>query len=187
MLSLLKTKSRTPQQACRGAAGEHLAVGEAEAGELGHQRHDVANGIDHCLLVEGAVAEHVALVDGRLPAAAGRIELLLAADWPRRPLRIIDPVHGKPSVTLWRILQPADGDFAGASRSTRVELEPVTGRSHQLRVHLQALGHPIVGDALYAPAQVLALSPRLLLHACRLELPHPADGTVRVFTSPAPF
>jgi tRNA pseudouridine32 synthase/23S rRNA pseudouridine746 synthase len=68
-----------------------------------------------------------------------------------------------------------------------VELEPVTGRSHQLRVHLAALGHPILGDELYAGPAALARAPRLLLHAAELALPHPADGTVMRFASPAPF
>jgi tRNA pseudouridine32 synthase/23S rRNA pseudouridine746 synthase len=71
--------------------------------------------------------------------------------------------------------------------TTRLELEPVTGRSHQLRVHLQALGHPILGDPLYAPAQVAGAAPRLLLHACELRLDHPVTGTALAFCSTAPF
>ncbi len=98
----------------------------------------------------------------------GLVDLPLAADWPRRPLQQVDPVHGRPSRTLWRILGREGGD-------TRLELAPLTGRSHQLRVHLLALGHPIVGDALYAPPEDAARSPRLLLHARRLEVPHPLE------------
>lgn len=115
------------------------------------------------------------------PAGAeGVIELPLAADWPRRPLQKVDPEHGRPSTTRWRVLS-VQGDTA------RLALEPVTGRSHQLRVHLQAIGHPILGDALYAPPQVRDRAPRLLLHACALRLEHPAGGEALAFDSPAPF
>ncbi|CAN5199777.1 RluA family pseudouridine synthase [soil metagenome] len=121
---------------------------------------------------------YLALVDGRLapalePDGWGLIDLPIALDWPRRPLRVIDAASGKPSQTRWRSVA-----FDDAADSTRVELEPVTGRSHQLRVHLQALGHPILGDALYAPEAVQAKAPRLLLHACSLRLVHPASGAL---------
>lgn len=126
---------------------------------------------------------YIALVAGRLetaPEGWGSIDLPILLDWPNRPLRIVDPVQGKPSLTRWRVLGYEGGN-------TRVELEPVTGRSHQLRVHLRALGHPILGDALYAPAEVQAMAPRLLLHACSLSLAHPASGDELRFESPAPF
>lgn len=90
------------------------------------------------------------------------VDLPLRADWPNRPRQKVDPLQGKPSRTRWRVLAHEDG-------RTRVELEPVTGRSHQLRVHMLALGHPIIGDTLYAPAA--AQGPRLLLHARGLALP----------------
>jgi tRNA pseudouridine32 synthase/23S rRNA pseudouridine746 synthase len=112
----------------------------------------------------------------------GLIDLPIVVDWPRRPLRIIDEERGKPSQTRWRSLA-----FDEASGSTRVELEPLTGRSHQLRVHLQALGHPILGDALYAPAALAAAAPRLLLHACVLGLAHPLSTEPMRFESPPPF
>lgn len=135
---------------------------------------------------------YVAVVDGR-PVATPEdhggwalIDLPIAVDWPRRPLRVIDHDAGKPSQTRWRIsanpsVQDSDQD------SARLDLEPVTGRSHQLRVHLLALGHPILGDALYAPTDVLARAPRLLLHATRLQLMHPTTGEPLRFDSPAPF
>ena len=110
------------------------------------------------------------------------IDLPIAADWERRPLRVIDAEKGKPSLTHWRALV-VDVDAA----STRVELQPVTGRTHQLRVHLAALGHPILGDALYADAQALARAPRLLLHATHIAFDHPGTGQPLAFTSPAPF
>ena len=131
---------------------------------------------------------YLAVVSGRLePNSAGEdgwstIDLPIAADWPNRPLRIIDHERGKPSRTRWRVT----GGSTDAA-TTRLELEPVTGRSHQLRVHLRALGHPILGDALYAPPDIQALAPRLLLHASELRFAHPATGLPLVFTSPAPF
>jgi len=132
---------------------------------------------------------YIAVVDGHLvspPDASGTpwgvIDLPIIVDWPNRPRRIIDPQSGKPSVTRWRVLSHNAPDG-----TTRVELEPVTGRSHQLRVHLLALGHPIVGDALYASPRVQAMAPRLLLHACSLELSHPVTAQPMRFVSPAPF
>ena len=109
------------------------------------------------------------------------IDLPIQVDWPNRPLRIIH-AEGKPSVTRFR---PVQYDFS--ARTTRLELEPITGRSHQLRVHLQALGHPLLGDALYAPTPVQQLAPRLLLHASRLELHHPVHAMLYVWESPADF
>jgi len=110
------------------------------------------------------------------------IDLPLELDWPNRPKHIVDFQKGRPSVTRWRVLSP-DGERNG----TRLELEPVTGRSHQLRVHLQAIGHPILGDDLYASPDAVARASRLLLHACALTLPHPATGVLLSFVSAAPF
>jgi tRNA pseudouridine32 synthase/23S rRNA pseudouridine746 synthase len=127
---------------------------------------------------------YIAIVAGRpeTPSQAwGTIDLPLIVDWPNRPLRIVDPVRGKPSVTRWRVLGPRE---AGG---TRVELEPVTGRSHQLRVHLREIGHPILGDALYAPPAVQAQAARLLLHACALSFAHPVTGERMSFAAPEPF
>ena len=133
---------------------------------------------------------YVAVVDGHMAgdasAAAGDgwqlIDLPIAVDWPNRPLRIIDAEHGKPSQTRWRAIS-----FDKGLQATRVELEPITGRSHQLRVHLKAMGHPILGDQLYAPVAVLARSPRLLLHASELELTHPASSKALHFSCEADF
>lgn len=120
-----------------------------------------------------------AVVAGLVAAEEGAIELPLAADWPRRPRQCVDFERGKAALTRWRVL----GRDAAAAR-TLLQLEPVTGRAHQLRVHLLAIGHPIVGDALYAPEPA---APRLLLHACALALPHPLDGALLELTSPVPF
>ena len=131
---------------------------------------------------------YVAVVAGRIDMAAEAtggwsvIDLPIAPDWPNRPRRIIDASLGKPSVTRWR---PISHD--AKLGSTRIELEPVTGRTHQLRVHLQALGHPILGDTLYAQADIAQGSARLLLHATRLELRHPLTGEMLVLDSPPPF
>ncbi|MEJ7928974.1 RluA family pseudouridine synthase [Ramlibacter sp. AN1015] len=128
---------------------------------------------------------YVAVVAGRMPPPDtedgwGEIDLPLGADWEMRPRQRVDALHGRPSVTRWRILERS-------ARSTRVELEPVTGRTHQLRVHLLALGHPILGDTLYAPAGAPSAPPRLLLHASGLALDHPAGGAPLHLRSPPPF
>jgi tRNA pseudouridine32 synthase/23S rRNA pseudouridine746 synthase len=129
---------------------------------------------------------YVAVVRGRLQGlpdgAWSVIDLPLSPDWPNRPLSKVDPKDGKPSLTRWRVL--AHDDIAG---TTRLELEPVTGRSHQLRLHLQAIGHPILGDALYAAPPVQAMAARLLLHATAITLPHPATGAPLSLQSPVPF
>jgi tRNA pseudouridine32 synthase/23S rRNA pseudouridine746 synthase len=125
---------------------------------------------------------YIAVVAGRLSAAKGEIDLPLAADWPNRPRQVVDAIRGRPSLTRYRVLE-----FDDAHATTRVELEPVTGRSHQLRVHLLALGHTILGDSLYGSAEVQAAAPRLLLHASSLRFTHPASGETMSFDSPPPF
>jgi tRNA pseudouridine32 synthase / 23S rRNA pseudouridine746 synthase len=125
---------------------------------------------------------YIAIVAGRIEAESGVIDLPLAADWPNRPRRIVDHARGKPSQTRWRLLA-----YDERSDASRLELEPITGRSHQLRVHLLAIGHPILGDALYAPATVHERAPRLMLHASQLALAHPVTGEPLSFSSPCPF
>lgn len=112
---------------------------------------------------------YVAVVSGVPQDDEGSITLPLRTDWPNRPRQIVDTVDGKPALTQWRLLS-RDGD------RSRLDLRPLTGRSHQLRVHLQSIGHPIVGDELYAPSAVAAASPRLLLHAQALAVRHPGSG-----------
>ncbi|HEY8880475.1 MAG TPA: pseudouridine synthase [Roseateles sp.] len=116
---------------------------------------------------------YVAVVAGRLEGE-GVIDLPLGADWPNRPRQQVDHERGKPSQTRWRVL-------AHEGAHTRLRLEPLTGRSHQLRVHLAALGHAILGDALYAAPDIAAASPRLQLHASELGV----SGDY--FTSPPEF
>lgn len=125
---------------------------------------------------------YVACVLGTVDADRGTIELPLAADWPRRPRQQVDVQRGKPSTTHWRVLQRD-----GACGTTRLELEPVTGRSHQLRVHLMAIGHPIAGDSLYGDAAARAAAPRLLLHASELTLEHPSGGSALRLACAPPF
>jgi tRNA pseudouridine32 synthase/23S rRNA pseudouridine746 synthase len=124
---------------------------------------------------------YVAVVAGEMGEPGWQtIDMPLGVDWPNRPRQMVDPVHGKPSITRWRAVSAQSG-------TTRVELEPLTGRSHQLRVHMLAIGHPIVGDPLYAPPDVRDAAPRLLLHAAALQLFHPFSGEAIAFESRAPF
>ena len=123
-----------------------------------------------------------AVVQGEVlaPADGWRvIDLPIGVDWPKRPLRVIDPLNGKPSITR---LQRSH--FDAQLQVSYVMLEPLTGRTHQLRLHLQAIGHPILGDALYAPAAVAAMSPRLLLHASELGFAHPLTALPMQFKLP---
>ena len=125
---------------------------------------------------------YVAVVHGTVSPSAGEIHLPLLADWPNRPRQRVDPENGKPSITRFTVLS-----HDVQRGTTRLDLLPLTGRSHQLRVHLLALGHPILGDALYAPADVQAQADRLLLHAEALGFAHPVSGDRLCFESPAPF
>lgn len=125
---------------------------------------------------------YLACVRGVPDPASGAIDLPLLDDWVRRPRKAVDLVNGRAAHTDYRTLRrSADGDRSW------LELAPTTGRSHQLRVHLAAIGHPILGDELYADAATLALAPRLLLHAEALEFDHPVTGERLQLHSPAPF
>jgi tRNA pseudouridine32 synthase/23S rRNA pseudouridine746 synthase len=123
---------------------------------------------------------YVARVQGRPSRDAGRIELPLVCDWPNRPRQMVCHVRGRAARTDWRVI-------ADEGAASRVALAPLTGRSHQLRVHLAAIGHPILGDPLYAPPEAVAAADRLQLHAERLAFRHPDGGARVAFTVPAPF
>ena len=126
--------------------------------------------------------QYVAFVRGVPDPAEGEIDLPLAADWPRRPRQRVDWVAGKAAHTRYRVIERAgDGGFS------RVELIPTTGRSHQLRVHLAGLGHPILGDELYADVDTQRMSARLMLHAERLSFEHPRGPKQLRLHSPVPF
>jgi tRNA pseudouridine32 synthase/23S rRNA pseudouridine746 synthase len=125
---------------------------------------------------------YIAIVAGAMPAAHGEIDLPVAADWPNRPRQKVDTERGKPSQTRYRVLARDD-----VQDTTRVELAPLTGRSHQLRVHLQAIGHAIIGDALYADEPWRTRADRLMLHASELALEHPGTQERTEFHSAPPF
>ncbi len=125
---------------------------------------------------------YVAVVAGHPQPERGEINLPLNADWPNRPRQKVDLETGKPSLTTYAVIE-----HDGTTHTSRVELHPHTGRTHQLRVHLMAIGHPILGDDLYADPASRAAAARLLLHATRLALPHPGNGRRMAFSSPAPF
>jgi tRNA pseudouridine32 synthase/23S rRNA pseudouridine746 synthase len=146
----------------RGAATQR-ALSEAFASRLVTKRYEA--------VVQGEVLA---------PADGWRvIDLPIGVDWPKRPLRVIDPLNGKPSITRLQLTH-----FDTQRQVSYVMLEPLTGRTHQLRLHLQAIGHPILGDALYAPPAVAAMSPRLLLHASELGFAHPLTGLPMQFRLP---
>jgi tRNA pseudouridine32 synthase/23S rRNA pseudouridine746 synthase len=157
----------------------------AFANRLVHKRY---------VAVVAGIPTHDGTLGGELHNEWQTIDLPIIVDWPNRPLRVIDTQRGQPSQTRWRRLvdatacnNPHSHPPAVYSNCTVLELEPVTGRSHQLRVHLQALGHPIVGDTLYAPPDIAAMALRLLLHACTLALAHPITGEPMQWRSPAEF
>ncbi len=123
-----------------------------------------------------------AVVEGQPAAAEGEVDMPMRLDWPHRPRQVTDVFAGKPALTRWQALGPVARPDGAA---TRMALNPLTGRSHQLRVHMAFIGHPILGDDLYAPLPPRA--PRLLLHACELRFVHPLSGRECRFESAAPF
>ena len=125
---------------------------------------------------------YVAVVDGKPDADSGEVSLPLIVDWPNRPLHKVDFEIGKPALTFYQVL-----DHDTGRNCSRLSLTPETGRTHQLRVHMQALGHPILGDPLYADENAKAKSDRLMLHAEYLSFTHPVTGKMLAFTCPAPF
>ena len=122
---------------------------------------------------------YIARLWGRLVPEEGRVDLPLGTDWPNRPRQMVDHENGRSAQTDWQVLG-YDGD------TTRVELYPLTGRSHQLRVHMLELGHPILGDPIYATGAALDF-PRLMLHAESLSLHHPATKERVTFSVACPF
>ena len=122
---------------------------------------------------------YIARVAGRLEPKTGNVDLPLIVDWPNRPLQKVCHETGKPALTEYKVTKASDAE-------SRVRLHPLTGRSHQLRVHMLALGHPIIGDPLYAP-ETAAEYPRMMLHAEELRLHHPESGIGVKFRAKAPF
>jgi len=123
---------------------------------------------------------YTALAWGQPEQDSGSIDLPLRYDPPTKPRHVVDHEFGKNALTFWKVLERC-GDYC------RVELTPITGRSHQLRVHMLSIGHPLLGDGLYAHPQALAAWPRLCLHASMLSFTHPQTGERLRFECPAPF
>ena len=123
---------------------------------------------------------YIARVFGKLEQQTGSVDLPLICDWPNRPKQMVDHDNGKPSLTHFKVLEREQD-------ATRVELTPITGRSHQLRVHMLSLGHPILGDKLYAHPEAFAMAPRLQLHAEMLTLAHPVSGETLIFEAAPEF
>lgn len=121
-----------------------------------------------------------AIISGQPEQSSGQVDLPLRCDWDRRPLQMVCYEHGKNALTHWQVTDRMDNDC-------RVALTPITGRSHQLRVHMLALGHPIIGDEFYAPDDVKQQSNRLLLHAEMLAIRHPVTNEKMCFESTADF
>ena len=124
---------------------------------------------------------YVAVVLGRLQQQQGEVDLPLMVDWPNRPRHMVDKINGKPSQTRFQLLS-----YDEVNDTSRVALEPLTGRTHQLRVHMSAIGHPIVGDSLYG-GDIEGGAARLLLHAHTLDFIHPVSGNKMELLAPLPF
>ncbi|WP_421702050.1 RluA family pseudouridine synthase [Aliiroseovarius sp.] len=122
---------------------------------------------------------YIARVYGEVEGGEGTVDLPLIVDWPNRPRQHVDHENGKPAVTDWKVAKRGDNE-------TRMRLFPQTGRSHQLRVHMLELGHPILGDPFYATGPALD-APRLMLHAESLRLRHPDGGRGMTFKAKCPF
>ncbi|MBE2210019.1 MAG: RluA family pseudouridine synthase [Xanthomonadaceae bacterium] len=185
---LLSVPGRLPQNRDSVALRVHAMYPEAL---IVHRLDQVTSGLllmardpaTHRALSEAFAARKIdkryeALVEGVIEDDAGEIDLPLICDWPNRPRQKVDHDAGKPSRTRWRVMSRDE-----ATSSTRLELEPLTGRSHQLRVHLAEIGHPIQGDAFYGAASAA----RVCLHATRLAFNHPSTGRRVEFSSSPPF
>lgn len=126
------------------------------------------------------VKTYLAEISGKLPSDSGRINLPIWTDWPHRPRQKIDFKEGRRAVTDWVAIEFGPNKM-------RVSLHPLTGRSHQLRLHMLCLGHPIIGDQLYAPDNIFQQSQRLHLHAQNLKFREPTGGAWVEYKSPCPF
>jgi tRNA pseudouridine32 synthase/23S rRNA pseudouridine746 synthase len=164
----------------RDTSGVILMAFDAEAHrELSRQFHDREIG-----------KTYIAIVAGILKDDSGVINLPMRKDMDpaNAPRQVIDHAEGRPAITQWWVQQRlSDEKYKSIGGATRLLLKPITGRSHQLRLHLKHIGHPILGDDLYAPADVLALADRLMLHAQSLTIVHPETASLMTFEAPAPF
>ena len=154
---------------CETSGVTVVAMTKSAHRELSRQFHD-----------REVAKTYLAVCAGRLEPREGQCAFPIGMDFMRRPRKQIDYFYGKDALTHWQVLARQD-------TQTRVKLMPVTGRSHQLRLHLCSLGHPILGDTLYAPESIVALSPRLLLHAHQLAFTHPVTGERLSFQAACSF
>lgn len=170
-----RVKARYPEAGCvhrldMGTSGVIVMAKTAQAtSALGRQFQD-----------RKTEKVYYAWVAGQVAKGEGTIDLPLCVDWERRPLQHVNYEHGRRAITHW-IRQKVAAD------RTLMRLRPITGRSHQLRVHMMELGHPILGDHLYAPPHIQTAAPHLLLHAAQLKIHHPVSGARLTFEAPAPF
>ncbi len=125
--------------------------------------------------------EYIARIWGHIEEDEGCVDLPLRCDWPNRPLQMVDLSHGREAQTHWKVIEREPGGI------TRLALYPITGRSHQLRVHMREIGHPILGDDFYAHDQAFRAADRLHLHAHKLMIHHPKNGEKTWFTADCPF
>ena len=154
---------------CETSGVTVVALDERSHRELSRQFHD-----------RETEKTYIAVCAGSIDEDEGEIDIPISPDRFDRPRQRVDYLFGKDALTRWRVLARGDG-------STRLELTPVTGRSHQLRLHLAALGHPILGDSLYAPPEIRARATRLLLHALKLAFQHPRSLERVCFCASRPF
>ena len=154
---------------------------------------DVHRRLSRLFRERAVMKRYIAIVAGRVDAQSGAVDLPLAADWPNRPKQKVAFANGKHSLTRYRLLANAKYTFQTAIHSgqhlcdaSRIELEPVTGRTHQLRVHMAAIGHPVLGDGLYGGNSSKAAD-RLLLHACKLSFIHPSTAKLLTLASEPEF
>jgi tRNA pseudouridine32 synthase / 23S rRNA pseudouridine746 synthase len=146
-----------------------MARGEEAQRRLGRQFEERQVGKRYLAIVHGSPADD-----------RGRIELPMRKDFERPPRQCVDFAQGRQAVTEWRVISRQPD-------RTRIELAPLTGRSHQLRLHLAQIGHPILGDKLYASEPAVAMTDRLMLHAARLSLAHPTTSEAMTWNSECPF
>jgi len=181
----------------RNAFPDALSVHRLDMGASGllvfARGEDMHRRLSHLFRERGVKKSYIAMVAGRVEIIAGEVDLPLRSDWPNRPRQMVDFAIGKPSRTRYRLLanmeyslHPAIHRCGPGFDASRVELEPVTGRTHQLRVHMAAIGHPIVGDVLYG-GEAGATAERLLLHASVLRFSHPFSAEPLTFECEAPF
>ena len=154
---------------------------------------DVHRRLSRLFRERAVMKRYIAMVAGRVDTLSGVVDLPLAADWTNRPKQKVDIAIGKPSLTRYRLLANAKSPLQTSICSgqhlydaSRIELEPVTGRTHQLRVHMAAIGHPVLGDELYG-GNYCRTANRLLLHACQLSLIHPSSSKLLTLVSEPEF